>query len=217
MAEIDYEKQRQEMVIQQLESRDISDSRVLAAMRQVPRHLFVPDHVREAAYADGPLPIGHGQTISQPYIVALMTQLGRTGEARRALDVGTGCGYQAAVLATIVPEVFSVEVVPELAASAARRLSQLGVANVQVRCGDGSRGWPEAAPFDLIVVACAPPEPPPPLIEQLAPLGRLIVPVGELPAQELLHIQKQEDGSLCTSHECSVLFVPMLGPTSRPV
>jgi protein-L-isoaspartate(D-aspartate) O-methyltransferase len=210
MTDTDFDALRVDMVRTQFEARDITDSLVLEAMRRVPRHLFVPEKLRTAAYEDRPLPIGRGQTISQPYIVALMTQLARPGRASRALDVGTGCGYQAAVLAEIVPRVFSIEVIPELAEQAEKRLRELGIQDVEVRCGDGYSGWPEEAPFDLILVACAPPEPPDSLIGQLAPGGRLVVPVGDLGVQELVLIEKQPDGSTRRSHEGGVAFVPMI-------
>ncbi len=210
MGESDFDALRDEMVRTQLERRDITDTRVLEAMRQVPRHLFVPDELRQFAYDDRPLPIGHGQTISQPYIVALMTQLAQPGANERALDVGTGCGYQAAVLARIVREVFAIELVPELAHEAEQRLQELGIRNVTVRLGDGYAIWPEQAPFDMILVACAPPEPPPALIAQLAPGGCLIVPVGQLGVQELLRIEKLADGSTRESRQGGVAFVPMV-------
>jgi protein-L-isoaspartate(D-aspartate) O-methyltransferase len=210
MPERDFDAEREQMVRRHLEGRDITDPLVLEAMRRVPRHLFVPEKLREYAYEDRPLPIGHGQTISQPYIVALMTQLARPAGARRALDVGSGCGYQTAVLARIVPQVFALEIVPELAEGAEKRLRELGVKGVQVRCGDGYEGWPEEAPFDLILVGCAPSEPPAVLIEQLAPGGRLVLPVGSLGVQELVLIEKQADGSTHQSNEGGVAFVPML-------
>ena len=210
MPERNFDAEREQMVRRQLEGRDITDPLVLEAMRRVQRHLFVPEKLREYAYEDRPLPIGHGQTISQPYIVALMTQLARPAGARRALDVGSGCGYQTAVLARIVPQVFALEIVPELAEGAEKRLRELGVEGVQVRCGDGYEGWPEEAPFDLILVGCAPSEPPSVLIEQLAPGGRLVLPVGSLGVQELVLIEKQADGSTRQSNEGGVAFVPML-------
>ena len=210
MTESDFDALRDEMVRTQLERRDITDTRVLEAMRQVPRHLFVPDELGLVAYDDRPLPIGHGQTISQPYIVALMTQLAQPGAPERALDVGTGCGYQAAVLATVVREVFTVELVPGLAEQAEQRLRELAIQNVTVHLGDAYAGWPEQAPFDVILVACAPPEPPAALLEQLAPGGRLIVPVGHLGVQELLRIEKLADGSTRESHQGGVAFVPMV-------
>jgi protein-L-isoaspartate(D-aspartate) O-methyltransferase len=207
-----FAERRAEMVRFQLQGRDIRDPRVLVAMGRVPRHEFVPDHLRGDAYQDGPLPIGHGQTISQPYIVALTTQLALGAGARRALDVGCGSGYQAAVLAEIVPQVFSIEIVPELAETARERLARLGYTGVTVRCGDGHRGWPEAAPFDAIVVACAAHEVPPALIAQLAPGGRLVIPVGEW-AQSLLLVEKRADGEIVRSSHGGVAFVPMVhGP-----
>ena len=206
----DFDAQREEMVRRHLEGRDITDPLVLEAMRQVPRHLFVPERLRECAYEDRPLPIGHGQTISQPYIVALMLQLARPAGVRRALDVGSGCGYQTAVLARIVTQVFALEIVPELAEGAEKRLRELGVEGVQVRCGDGYEGWVEETPFDLILVGCAPSEPPAVLIEQLAPGGRLVLPVGRLGVQDLVLIEKQADGSTRQSNACRVAFVPML-------
>ncbi len=210
MTESDFDALREEMVRTQLEGRHITDSHVLEAMARIPRHLFVPEELRDLAYDDRPLPIGHGQTISQPYIVALMTRLAQPDRAQRALDVGAGCGYQAAVLATIVPEVFSIEIISELAEQTGKRLRELGIHNVSLRLGDGYEGWPEQAPFDLILVACAPPEPPAALIEQLAPGGRLVLPVGGLGVQELLRIERQSDGSTRASREGGVAFVPMV-------
>ena len=210
MPDSDFDAQREQMVRRQIEGRDITDPLVLEAMRQVPRHLFVPEKLCEYAYEDRPLPIGQGQTISQPYIVALMLQLARPSGARHVLDVGSGCGYQTAVLARVVPQVFALEIVPELAEGAEKRLRELGVGGVQVRCGDGYEGWPEEAPFDLILVGCAPSEPPVVLIEQLAPGGRLVLPVGSLGVQELVLIEKQADGSTRQSKQGGVAFVPML-------
>ena len=168
----DWAAARRQMVEQQLATRDISDNRVLEAMLKVPRHLFVPENSRPRAHFDGPLPIGHGQTISQPYIVALMTQLAQPTRSSIALDVGTGSGYQAAVLSVLCQKVYSIEIVEPLAESARRRLAELGYQNVTVRHGDGYRGWLEQAPFDLIIVAAAPEKVPQPLIEQLRPGGR---------------------------------------------
>ncbi len=201
------------MVREQFEARGISDARVLAALRKVPRELFVPPELRNLVYEDRPLPIGHGQTISQPYIVALMTELVTTPEDRRALDVGTGSGYQAAVLAELVPEVYTIEFVPELAAEARPRLDSY--ANVFTRCGDGQRGWPEAAPFDAIIAACAAREVPDALIEQLAPGGRLVVPTGSA-FQELILIDKDADGTVRRSSHGGVAFVPMVGGDNSP-
>jgi protein-L-isoaspartate(D-aspartate) O-methyltransferase len=205
---------RAAMVENQLRRRDIRDGKVLAAMGKVPRHLFVPDALRSEAYADHPLPIGHGQTISQPYIVALMTQLALSGPCRRALDVGTGSGYQAAVLAELVPEVLSIEILCPLATEARSRLTRLGYKNIEVRCGDGYQGWPDRAPFDAIIVAAAAPGVPQPLVDQLAAGGRLVIPVGE-EDQELLLLEKRKDGGTRTRRFGAVRFVPMTGEARR--
>ena len=201
-------QKRSAMVTAQLAGRDITDERVLDAMRKVKRHLFVPEELRKRAYADSPLPIGHGQTISQPYIVALMTQLGRPAKTARVLDVGTGSGYQAAVLAELVEHVDSVEIICPLADAARERLKSLGYDNVEVRCGDGYGGWPEHAPFDVIIVAAAPEQVPQPLIDQLAAGGRLVIPVGKY-LQELVVIEKQADGRVVRRSVAPVAFVPM--------
>ncbi len=205
-------KRRQWMVKAQLASRDIKNERVLAAMRNVPRHRFVPEPIREHAYEDRALAIGSEQTISQPYIVALMTQLADPKPGDRALDIGTGSGYQAAVLAGMVKSVHSIEIVPELAAAARDRLKSLGYENVEVREGDGYRGWPDQAPFDIIILAAAPPEVPPALLDQLALGGRLVLPVGaERGAQQLLLIKKDHNGELTREVIAPVAFVPMTG------
>jgi protein-L-isoaspartate(D-aspartate) O-methyltransferase len=198
------------MVARQLAARDVRDPEVLEAMRQVPRHLFVPEKMRRHAYDDSPLPIGHDQTISQPYIVGLMTQLARPHKSAIALDVGTGSGYQAAVLALLCKKVYSIEIVEPLAESARQRLESLGYENVTVRCGDGYRGWPNQAPFDLIIVAAAPEHVPPALVEQLKPGGRLVIPVGKH-FQNLVLIEKQADGSIRQQNVAPVSFVPMTG------
>jgi protein-L-isoaspartate(D-aspartate) O-methyltransferase len=201
---------RSRMVEQQLVARDITDEAVLAAMRRVPRERFVaPEDVRHA-YGDHPLPIGFGATISQPYIVALMTQLARVRPGDRVLDVGTGSGYQAAVLAEMGAEVYGVEVVPELAERAAQVLAELGYTRVHVRAGDGYRGWPEAAPFHAIIVAAAAPTVPRPLLDQLDIGGRLVIPVGGL-VQDLEVIEKRPDGRLYREAVIPVRFVPMVG------
>jgi protein-L-isoaspartate(D-aspartate) O-methyltransferase len=205
---------RQEMVADQLRSRDITDARVLDIMGRVPRHLFVPENLQDEAYRDYPLPIGHGQTISQPYIVALMTQLARPKPQSRALDIGTGSGYQAAVLAGLCNEVYSIEILEPLADEARRRLQRLGYHNVTVRAGDGYRGWPEKAPFDAIIVAAAPDHVPAPLVEQLAPGGRLVIPVGDF-FQELMVIEKRQDGSVERKSVAPVRFVPMTGEAQK--
>jgi len=202
------------MVQRQLAARDITDARVLAAMRKIPRHEFVPPDVEPAAYQDSPLPIGLGQTISQPYIVALMTQLAGAAPGKKALDVGTGSGYQAAVLAEIMDRVYSIEILCELADDARARLTRLGYRNIEVRCGDGYRGWEEAAPFDVIIVAAAPEEIPEPLIDQLAPGGRLVIPVGEA-HQELIVVEKSPEGVISRFTAGGVRFVPMTGEAQK--
>jgi protein-L-isoaspartate(D-aspartate) O-methyltransferase len=173
-----YAKRRRRMVVEQLASRDIIDRRVLEVMGKVPRHLFVLPAHRDQAYEDYPLPIEEGQTISQPYIVALMTQCLVLKGGEKVLEIGTGSGYQAAVLAEIGTRVFSIEINERLAAQSARTLQALGYDNVQVKCGDGYRGWPEEAPFDAVIVTCASPEVPPSLLDQLGEGGRLIIPLG---------------------------------------
>jgi protein-L-isoaspartate(D-aspartate) O-methyltransferase len=205
-----YAAARELMVAEQIASRDVKDPKVLAAMRDVPRHLFVPADQVSAAYEDRPLPIGYGQTISQPYIVALMTELARPKPSDRALEVGTGSGYQAAVLSKLVAEVDSIEILEPLAAEARARLAKLGYANVISRTGDGYGGWPEKAPFDLIIVTAAPDHVPPALVEQLKPGGRLVIPVGAVSSvQELLVIQKDASGNTRTEHIAPVRFVPL--------
>ncbi len=205
---------RRRMVEKHLRGRDITDPRVLDAMGRVPRHRFVPERLKLVAYSDRPLPIGHGQTISQPYIVALMTQLVQPKPQARALDIGTGSGYQAAVLAELCEQVYSIEIVRPLAESARHRLAGLGYTNIEVRAGDGYRGWPEHAPFDVIIVAAAPDHVPQPLVEQLAPGGRLVIPVGRY-RQNLLLIEKRSDGSIVERTIAPVAFVPMTGEAQQ--
>lgn len=207
-------RQRLLMVRRQLRNRGISDRRVLQAMARVPRHRFVSPAQVEQAYDDRPLPIGHGQTISQPYIVALMTELIRPGPNSRVLDVGTGCGYQAAVLAHLGATVYSVEIIPALAAEAQARLTRLGIDRVSLRTGDAFAGWPEAAPFDGIVVAAAPCHIPPTLVEQLAVGGRMVIPVGGR-QQVLWLVTKQPDGRTVQTTIASVAFVPMTGEAAQ--
>ena len=197
------------MVEDQLAGRDITDVFVLEAMKRVPRHAFVPTQLAARAYADQPLPIGLGQTISQPYIVALMTQLAAPKGAARVLDVGTGSGYQAAVLAELADHVFGVEIICEHAEAASKRLARLGYDNATIRCGDGYHGWSEHAPFDAIIVAAAPEKVPPALIEQLKPSGRLVIPVGGQ-RQELRLYLKNADGSVSVRHVAPVRFVPFV-------
>ena len=201
---------RRRMVVSDLRGRDITDRNVLEVMGRVARHQFVPENLQDAAYADSPLPIGHNQTISQPYIVGLMTQLAQPTPGSRVLDVGTGSGYQAAVLAELSGEVYSIEIVEPLADEARHRLAKLGYDNVTVRHGDGYRGWAEKAPFDVIIVAAAPDHVPEPLVEQLAPGGRMVIPVGDL-FQELLVIEKDADGNVHRRANIPVRFVPMTG------
>jgi len=201
------------MVAEQIEARGVRDARTLQAMRDVPRHLFVPEAQRPSAYEDHPLPIGHGQTISQPYIVAFMTEaLGLQG-GETVLEVGTGSGYQAAVLARIAARVHSIEIVEPLAAEARQRLAKLGYQNVEVRAGDGYLGWPEAAPFDGIMVTAAAPRVPEPLKEQLKDGGRLVIPVGD-ELQELMVVTRH--GSAFEERRIlPVRFVPMTGKVRR--
>jgi protein-L-isoaspartate(D-aspartate) O-methyltransferase len=202
-----YERERRLMVIRQLEQRGISDKRVLRAMGDVPRHEFVPFETRSAAYDDHPLPIGFGQTISQPYIVAFMAERLVLKPADRLLEVGTGSGYQAAVLSRLVKQIFSIEVVDELILRATCDLKRLGYQNILVKKGDGYEGWPEFAPFDAITVAAALDHIPQPLISQLRGGGRMMIPVGNAHHQELLLIERNSDG-LCRRAICSVRFVP---------
>jgi protein-L-isoaspartate(D-aspartate) O-methyltransferase len=204
----DYVLLREKMVEEQIIRRGVSDSTVINAMLEVKRHLFVPEKFRSSAYEDHPLPIGKGQTISQPYIVALMTELLEVKKNHRVLEVGTGSGYQAAVLSLLADSVFSIEIIPELAASAEKRLDSLGYKNVLAKEGDGYKGWQEHAPFDGIIVTCAPDEVPPLLLEQLAIGGRMVIPVGSY-YQELLLITKDSSGTSGKSI-VPVKFVPMI-------
>ncbi len=204
---------RKSMVAEQIKARGITDPRVLEAMEKVPRHKFLPPHLWDEAYDDGPLPIGYGQTISQPYVVAYMTeQLQLTG-TEKVLEIGTGSGYQTAILAELAKEVYSIEIVPELGHRAARILKELGYTNVHVRIGDGYRGWPEEAPFDAILLAAAPDHIPQPLLDQLKEGGRMILPVGEY-YQDLVLIRKTEEGIIKES-KIPVRFVPMRGEAEK--
>jgi len=196
------------MVRDQIEARGVKSPEVLEAMRTVRRELFVPEEVRSHAYDDCPLPIGFGQTISQPFIVGLMTELLDPKRNQRVLEIGTGSGYQAAILARIVGEVYSIEIVSELARSAAERLSRLGFRNVTVREGDGYRGWPEKAPFDRIILTAAPPEIPQVLLNELKGGGTLVAPVG-VGDQNLVLVKKSADGKTTTRSVLPVRFVPM--------
>ncbi|HET9581988.1 MAG TPA: protein-L-isoaspartate(D-aspartate) O-methyltransferase [Gemmatimonadota bacterium] len=204
--------ERARMVREQIIERGIEDQAVLGAMLTVPRHLFVPETHRDRAYGDHPLPIGHGQTISQPYIVAFMTELLELEPADQVLEVGTGSGYQAAVAAMLADSVFSVEIVPELAASAEARLDRLGYRDVQVGNADGYYGWEEHAPYDAIFVTAAAGHVPPPLVQQLAPGGRMAIPVGgPFQLQNLVLVEKAADGTVTTRSVLPVQFVPLTG------
>ena len=208
MPEEEFTSQRGLMIREQIEARGIKDKRVLGAMRKVKRHLFVPRAYRHLAYSDTPLPVGEGQTISQPYIVALMTELLALKGKEKVLEIGTGSGYQATILAELAKEVYTIELLAPLANRAKKLLKELGYSNVYVRHGDGFLGWPESAPFDAIIVTCAPEEIPVPLIEQLAEGGRLVIPVGRF-WQELKLLEKKK-GKMITKDIIPVRFVPML-------
>jgi protein-L-isoaspartate(D-aspartate) O-methyltransferase len=207
------ESERESMVRNQILSRGVDDPLVLRAMRRVPRHLFVPEAVRRHAYEDTPLPIGHDQTISQPYIVALMTELLGLEGGDRVLEIGTGSGYQAAVLAEIADSVFTIEIVEPLAVQARETLESLGYHRIQTRVGDGYMGWEEAAPFDGIIVTCAPHDIPPPLLDQLKEGGRLVIPYGASWAQELVLVTKKT-GRTERQSILPVRFVPLTGPNA---
>ena len=204
-----YEKMRLSMVEDQIERRGIKDEKVLQAMREVPRHEFVPDHLKKYAYADEPLPIGEDQTISQPYIVAYMTEYLQLGTDHKVLEIGTGSGYQAAVLAEIIDTVYTIEIVDVLARRAAQTLERLGYENVFVKHGDGYKGWPEHAPFDAIIITAAPTKIPQPLLEQLKVGGHMILPLGDY-SQDLVLIEKEEKG-YDQKKLLPVRFVPMTG------
>jgi protein-L-isoaspartate(D-aspartate) O-methyltransferase len=206
----EYAPQRAEMVEKQLRRRGIGDAAVLAAMLVVPRHEFVPRELRSRAYEDLPLPIGSGQTISQPYIVAAMTLALRLQPADRALEIGTGLGYQAAILSHLAKEVFTIERQPELASTASEKLASLGYDNVHVHCGDGTLGLPEFAPFHAILVAAAAPAAPQPLLAQLGEGGRMIIPIGDADNQELQLIEKHA-GKFSTRTMEGCRFVPLVG------
>ncbi len=208
--------ERERMVEHQIQRRDVKSPRVLEAMRNVPRHWFVPASKQRDAYTDHPLPIGHGQTISQPYIVALMTEAAEIEEDEKVLEVGTGSGYQAAVLAELTPHVFTIEIVEPLCKEAARTFADRGYNTIQTRCGDGYAGWPEEAPFDAIIVTCAAVRVPPALMEQLKPGGKLCMPVGqEHGTQRLMVISKRADGLPESRSLGLVRFVPMTGKIKK--
>lgn len=211
-----YLSAREAMVAVQIESRGVSAPPVLKAMREVPRHEFVPGAHKPDAYKDHPLPIGHGQTISQPYIVAYMTEALGLKPEDKVLEIGTGSGYQAAVLARLSGKVFSVEIICELEREARKTLDRLGYSSVRTRCADGYKGWPEEAPFDAIMVTAAPEQVPQPLLDQLKPGGRLVMPVGTHFTQELILIRKTDKGFKKESL-LPVIFVPMTGEALKNI
>jgi protein-L-isoaspartate(D-aspartate) O-methyltransferase len=211
LAQDPFAAERERMVRTQIQERDVRNPEVLRVMRLVPRHLFIPESARAQAYEDHPVPVGYGQTISQPYIVGLMTELLEPRKDSKVLEIGTGSGYQAAVLSGLVKQLFSIEIVPELARSASALLQQLGYRNVIVRWGDGYKGWPEQAPFDRIIVTAAPPELPKALLDQLKPGGKLVAPVGSTVfGQDLIVVDKTPDGKLRRRSVIPVMFVPMV-------
>lgn len=212
-AETDLVRLRGEMVARQIAARGVEDPRVLEAMRRVPRHEFVPAEHAALAYTDQPLPIGDGQTISQPYIVALMSELLELDGSERVLEIGTGSGYQAAVLGELASRVYTIEIVEPLAARSAALLARLGYANVEVRAGDGYAGWPEQAPFDAVILTAAPPAVPQPLFDQLADGGRLVAPIGR-DRQELV-VYTKAGGEVSRESVIPVRFVPMTGEAQR--
>ncbi len=203
-----YEAARERMVTQQIVSRGVKDAATLKAMRMVPRHIFVPKEYENEAYDDNPLPIGYGQTISQPYIVAYMTEIAGPDPSKKALEIGTGSGYQAAILGEVVKKVYSIEIVPELARESAERLKKLGYTNITVKYGDGYKGWKEYSPFDIIIVTAAAEEIPKPLIDQLAENGRLVIPVGPPAAVQELILLEKKNGKIEKSRLTFVRFVP---------
>ena len=210
----DFVSERQRMVQEQLMPRGIHEERVLAAIAKVPREEFVPPEARAASYTDQPLPIGYGQTISQPFVVAFMTEQLQLKRDDRVLEIGTGSGYQAAILAELTAEVYTIEIIEPLAKNAEATLARLGYKNVQVKAGDGYKGWPEHAPFDAVIVTCAPSHVPPPLVDQMKEGGRMIIPVGGLGEQELYLLEKK-NGQLEQRAVLPVRFVPMAGEADR--
>lgn len=210
-----FEKQRERMVSVQIKARGITDENVLKAMKKVERHRFVGQQYRRQAYEDYPLPIGEGQTISQPYIVALMTQVLNLDDTKKVLEIGSGSGYQTAVLAEICHSVYTIEVIDALGKRAAKLLADMGYGNIKVKVGDGYQGWEKYSPFDAIIVTCAPTHIPQALKEQLAEGGRMIIPVGEQFAQELVLLTKQK-GELMKDAVIPVRFVPMMRRDGKP-
>jgi protein-L-isoaspartate(D-aspartate) O-methyltransferase len=205
----EYELQRQRMVDTQIVARGIRDVRVISAMRKVPRHLFIPESFRQDPYGDHPCPIGEGQTISQPYIVALMTEAIDVGPNEKVLEIGTGSGYQAAILAEICKEVYTIEIIEKLARVAGEVLERLGYTNVEIRVGDGYIGWEENGPYDGIIVTCAPDHVPQPLVDQLAEGGRMVIPVADTSPQRLVLLDKKA-GEVTMSYITGCMFVPMV-------
>jgi protein-L-isoaspartate(D-aspartate) O-methyltransferase len=210
----DFAADREQMVKEQIVMRGVTDERVLAALRKVPREEFVPQDVRTESYTDGPLPIGYAQTISQPYVVAFMTEKLQPQRQDRVLEIGTGSGYQAALLGELVAEVYSIEIVEPLAKTAEATLQRLGYKNVHVKAGDGYKGWAEHAPFDAIIVTCAPDHVPQPLVDQLKEGGRMIIPVGPRLAQQLYLLEKR-NGQVRQTSVLEVRFVPMTREASK--
>ncbi|CAN5289292.1 protein-L-isoaspartate(D-aspartate) O-methyltransferase [soil metagenome] len=210
-----FEEKRKRMVDQQLARRGIEDSRVLKAMQDVPRHEFVPEDQQGWAYADSPLPIGHDQTISQPYIVAFMTEQLDPQPGDRVLEIGTGSGYQAAVLGELVDHVYTIEIVRPLAERASKTLGRLGYKNVTVKAGDGYQGWPEHAPFDAVIVTAAPEDVPQPLVDQLKEGGKMIIPVGKVGGVQELRLLRKSGGKIEQEAMMPVRFVPMTGESRR--
>ena len=215
VAEEAHTKSREVMVKNQLMAGGITDAEVLKAMSDVPRHEFVPAAMRPFAYMNGPLPIRHGQTISQPFIVAYMTQALELTKEDRVLEIGTGSGYQAAILGKLCKAVYTIEIVPELAHSAQQLLARLGFENVHVKAGDGYLGWPDKAPFDAIIVTCAPDHVPEPLVNQLKEGGRLIIPIGEQGTIQQLVLLRKKEGKVLKENKLDVRFVPMTGPATN--
>ena len=207
-----FDRKRSQMVEVQIKQRGVEDKKTLEAMRMTPRHKFVPKHLISSAYADRPLPIGMGQTISQPYIVALMTEKLALAPNHRVLEVGTGSGYQAAVLSPICKEVYTVEIIPSLGEKARQRFDKLGYKNIRTKIADGFYGWKESAPYDAIVVTAAATQIPPPLIQQLKVGGRMVIPLGSVfQVQRLMVITKEPDGSITSENILPVRFVPLTG------
>ncbi len=207
--------ERERMVKEQIAMRGVTDERVLRAMRKVPREQFVPEQIRGQSYSDGPLPIGYDQTISQPFVVAFMTEKLGLRPTDRVLEIGTGSGYQAAILAELAAKVYTIEIVEPLGKRADETLQRLGYKNVQVKIGDGYQGWPEHAPFDAVIVTCAPDHVPRPLVEQTKEGGRIVIPVGPA-GDQTLYLLEKKNGRLEQRNVLPVSFVPMTGEASRP-